>query len=50
MPGDAPTPLNITDEEWIAAGQACCGRDAGELESTKPAEKPTTVDISAEPA
>jgi hypothetical protein len=21
-----PTPLDITDEEWIAASQSCCGR------------------------
>jgi hypothetical protein len=26
-PEEPFTPLNITDEEWIAAGQACCGID-----------------------
>ena len=23
---EPPPPLDITDEEWIAASQACCGR------------------------
>lgn len=43
MPDDLPAPLDITDEEWIAAGQACCGIDHEE-----PAELPTTVDTSTE--
>ena len=25
-PAPEPAPLDITDEEWIAASQACCGR------------------------
>jgi hypothetical protein len=47
-PDEVCIELNITDEEWIAAGQACCGIDWDE--PTKPSETPITVDISAESA
>jgi hypothetical protein len=47
-PDEIPATLDITDEEWIAAGQACCGIDREE--PNKPAEKPTPVDISVESA
>ena len=44
MKPEEPTPpLDITDEKWIAAWQACCGIDHEE-----PAEPPTTVDTSTE--
>ncbi len=45
MPDELPTLLNITDEEWIAAGQACCGIDWEE--PIKPVEGLTTVDTSS---
>ena len=47
-PDETPAPLDITDEEWIAAGQACCGIEW--VETAKPAETPTTVDTSVESA
>jgi hypothetical protein len=35
----AYTPINITDEEWIAATQACCGIDFLAKDSLKEKDK-----------
>ena len=33
-------PLTLTDEEWIAASQACCGLDPVDPDDTPPTAAP----------